>query len=195
MQELPGLWAGQCAQSPLRPACAPPNKPSKHLKAGSMRKASEGTMPRAGKFLSRGLWEQPGPTTCVSSVPVFSHWITGPLTASGSTGEGAPPGVGGSPLPANITTDFYQGAPRTQTQTSYSKNLYWKPNPQPPALPRLSWDAQEFSQHPRHSRVQTPAEGAPKLRGCTSPPPGSQCPRENPNPALSRPTRPQPPGN
>ena len=92
-------------------------------------------MPRAGKFLSRGLWEQPGPTNCVSSVPVFSHWITGPLTASGSTGEGAPPGVGGSPLPANITTDFYQGAPRTQTQTSYSKNLYWKPNPQPPSLP------------------------------------------------------------
>ena len=51
-------------------------------------------MPRAGKFLSRGLWEQPGPTTCISSVHLFRHWITGPLTASGSRGEGAPPGVG-----------------------------------------------------------------------------------------------------
>lgn len=43
--------------------------------------------------------------------------------------------MGGSPLPANKTTDFYQGAPRTQTQTSYSKNLYWKPYPQPSSLP------------------------------------------------------------
>lgn len=32
----------------------------------------------AGSYLSRGLWEQPRPTACFSSVPVFNRWITGP---------------------------------------------------------------------------------------------------------------------
>lgn len=42
-----------------------------------------------------GLWEQPRPVACFSSVPFFSHWITGPLTPSGSRGEGPPPIVDG----------------------------------------------------------------------------------------------------
>lgn len=90
-------------------------------------------MPRAGKFLSRGLWEQPGPTTCISSVHLFSHWITGPLTASASRGEGAPPRAGGSPLPANKATGFQQGAlwplPEHKPRPATAKIFIGNPTP------------------------------------------------------------------
>lgn len=87
-------------------------------------------MPRAGRFSSRGLWEQSGPTTCFSSVLIFSHRMTGPLTPSGSRGEWSPR-VGGSPLPthkARVPPGGALAVPRTQNQTSYSKSLCFLPS-------------------------------------------------------------------
>lgn len=92
------------------------------------------------KSLSRGLWEQPRPTACFPSVPVFSHQITGPLRPPGGRDEGSSPGMGGSPLSTHEAIQLYQGGlwllpDQDQDRLQQKPFLFTSPSSPPPAEP------------------------------------------------------------